>query len=245
MVNYLQQEGGLTVPYIGNGVYNFTEFFKKIPIKFVLNSITLIYRFLDAKYRGKIIQTGGVPEYIKPPEHWHAFISRAFLEENMAYTLDKKCGVHFFVDEEFERNRVSTLKCLEAQRYAGVRSAFEDAHRHLDSQPADTKASVRSTFEAVEILTRLMIPQSKRLNKELVSNLKSIALKGPADGAEANAIGKVFDGFAQWVDGLHFYRHGQGIEKAVAPSLAFAVYAISSGAALLRWLVEIDSNQQR
>lgn len=162
----------------------------------------------------------------------------------MAYALDDKCGVHYFVDEEFERNRVSALGCLTSGRYAGVRAAFDDAHKHLDSQPPDTKAACRSTFEAIEILARLIVPGSKNLNAWLVTNkLKPLALAVAQDAIEGDTIGKVFDGFSQWADGLHNYRHGQGVERAVAPSLSLTVYVISIGAAMLRWLVEIDSKQ--
>jgi len=50
---------------------------------------------------------------------------------------------------------------------------------------------------------------------------------------------KAFDGFADWVDGMHYYRHGQGQPEPVTPPIEFAVYVLSSGAAFLRWLVAI------
>lgn len=161
----------------------------------------------------------------------------------MAYTLDEKCGVHFFVDEEFERNRVTALSCLTSARYSAVRVAFEQAHSYLDAQPSDTKASVRAAFEAVEILARLMDSQSKNLNKWMVENkLKPLALAQASDPTESAVVEKLFDGLALAVDGLHNYRHGQGSEQPVAPSLTVSVYVVSTVAATLRWLVAIDSN---
>lgn len=101
-------------------------------------------------------------------------------------------------------------------------------------------------FEAIEILARLMDPPSKNLNRYSVENkLKALALGSTKDATERDTICKVFDGLAQWVDGLHNYRHGQGVQQPVAPSLTFAVYVISTGAATLRWLVEIDSKQNQ
>ena len=243
---YLKQEAGLVIAssYLDKlGVfYNFSEFFTKTRTEFVLSAVTLIWRFLHNQYRQWTKTAWTYPQ----ADAWHAFVARALREENMAYSLDGQCEVHYFVDEEFERNRVSALKTLEAPRYAGVRAAFEAAHNYLDTQPPDTKASVRSTFEAIEILARLRDPQSKNLNKWLVENkLKALALSNTSDATETDTIGKVFDGLAQWVDGLHNYRHGQGVQQPVAPSLTLAVYVISSGAAALRWLVEIDSKQQQ
>lgn len=229
--------------------YNFSDFFAKTQIEFVLNAITLIWRYLVGKYpewvkSGKL-ESPYVYAYPKA-EVWRAFVSRAMREENMAYTLDERCGVHFVVDEEFERNRVSVLKCLESPRYAGVRAAFEGAHRYLDAQPTDTKGSVRSAFEALEILARLMDPQSKNLNKWMVENkLKPLAIATAVEDTEANTIEKVFDGLAHLVDGLHNYRHGQGVQQPIAPSLTVAVYVISSVAAALRWMVTIDEAREQ
>ncbi|RJQ75527.1 MAG: hypothetical protein C4519_15755 [Desulfobacteraceae bacterium] len=162
----------------------------------------------------------------------------------MGYFLDERCGVHHLVDQEFEHNRQSTLKCLENSRYGGVRSAFENAYSHFDSQPQDTKVAVRSIFEALEILTKLMAKTDK-LNKSAVENmLEPLALRQcGTDETARRAVHKMFLGFAEWVDAIHFYRHGQGQSEPVAPSIDFAVYALSSGTGFLRWLLTIDSNE--
>jgi len=145
-------------------------------------------------------------------------------EENLAYSLDDLCGVHYFIDEEYERNRVSVLRGMESPRYSGLRAAFESAHAHLDAQVPDTKASVRSIFEAIEILARLMDPQSKNLNKWQVQNkLKPLVIASAADPIEGECFGKLLDGVAEWVDAVHLYRHEQGVETPVAPSLELAV----------------------
>lgn len=245
----LKQEAGLVVVssyHQSFGVFHdFSGFFTKSPIEQVLSAITLIWRFLRTKYSqwdgaSKLLDVRG---YTYPmADNWHAFVGRVFREENLGYVLDEKCGVHYFVDEEFERNRVSTLRSLEAPRYAGVRRAFEAAHAYLDAQPPDTKAAVRATFEATEILARLMDPGSKNLHKrQVTSTLKSLAVAGAIDQTESDTIDKLFEGFSSWVDALHNYRHGQGVPQPVALSTTVAVYVISTGAAALRYLVQIDS----
>lgn len=246
---YLRQESGLVVePFYSDtyktAYYKFTDFFSNTKIELVLSAVTLIWRFLR-KYSQVITTRNSASPFSHThpsADAWHAFVARALREENMAYTLDEKCGVHFFVDEEFERNRVTALSCLTAARYGAVRVAFEQAHAYLDAQPADTKASVRAAFEALEILGRLMDTQSKNLNKWMVANkLKPMAVAKAQDATEAMVVEKLFDGLALAVDGLHNYRHGQGSQQPIAPSLSVAVYVISSVAAALRWLVAIEA----
>ncbi len=239
--HYLKQEAGLIIPPRGSS-YNFEKFFANDPIEHVLDAITLIWQYLRATYQ-QWTKAGTLT--FPAADAWHAFVSRALREENLGYRIDAECGVHYFMDEEFERNRVSALSCLGAARYAGVKTALEAAHGYLDAQPADTKASVRSAFEALEILARLMDPASKNLNKWMVENkLKPLALAGAAEATEQDTVSKLFDGLAQAVDGLHNYRHGQPTEEPVAPSMNMAVYSLSTIAASLRWLVAVDVKQQ-
>jgi hypothetical protein len=124
-----------------------------------------------------------------------------------------------------------------------VRDAYEAAYRYMDSDPSDTKAAVRSMFESVEILVRQMVPQAKNLHKKLVENeLKQQCLKLYAtEPTAANVASQLFDGFADWVNGLHNYRHGQPSEQPVAPSEEVAVYVLSSGSAFLRWLIGMNA----
>lgn len=241
---FIKIETGLTVPMtsIGAGVYlGFEEFIVTTPIEYVLNIITIVWRFLQDNHT-ELKKIGVKYEYISEPANdWKQFVARAIREENLAYRLDEHCGVHFLVDQEFEHNRVSILRGLDSPRYLGVKTAFEEAYRHFESTPRDTKASVRSMFESIEILTKLIV-KAPRLNKQVVINkLKPFAQDAfSSDEIEAKVIGEVFDSFALWVDAIHWYRHGQGKSDPVAPSINLAVYVLSSGAAMLRWLLELE-----
>ncbi len=124
--------------------YNTSQFFEAAEIRDVLDSVTVIYQALDG--RG-----------LAMADRWNQFVTRVLKEENIGYRLDSKCGVHYFVDEEFERNRFSSLQSLDDPKYSGVRDAYEAAYRHMDSDPPDTKATVRSMFESLEILVRQMV----------------------------------------------------------------------------------------
>lgn len=156
----------------------------------------------------------------------------------MGYRLDEECGVHYFVDEEFERNRMGTLAGLNSPLLANARQAYEDAFRHLDSVPRDTKAAVRSIFEAAEILAKQIVPEAQRLNGKIIDGhlrAKCLAALG-GDVTEQKSLAKVFDSFGDWVDAMHYYRHGQAGDEPVAPSEDLAVHAISTGSAYIRLL---------
>ena len=233
--HYLEIEAGLIVPNwpgVEGNVYEFGKFFETIEIQQLLNAITLIWKYFSAAESYK-------RRYAR---NWVDFVARVFREENLGYSLDEKCGVHFLVDEEFERNRVSALRSLDQPRYAGVRDSFEAAHKYLDLETQDTKAAVRSIFESLEILTKLMV-NSRNLSSHVIEKtIKPLYQQvHTGDTTAIAAMDQIFDGFAKWVDGLHYSRHGQSESQPVSPPIGFAIYAVSSGAAMLRYLVELDA----
>jgi FtsZ-binding cell division protein ZapB len=225
----IQKETGAEIPFLMGSGYSIAQFIKKNDLRDVLDSITLIYSVMQSMY------------YKGDAEAWKKFVSRVFIEENIGYKLDSKCGVHYYIDEEFERNRYATLSVLDGTAYSGVRAAYEDAYRYMDNNPMDTKAAVRSIFESLEILVKQMV-ETKNLNKWIVENTlkeKSLALY-TEDETARKVVSQLFDGFAHWVDGLHNYRHGQVSDEPVAPTEDMAIYVLSSGSSLLRWLIEIN-----
>lgn len=137
ITNSIELEIGADVPL---GIL--PDFFKNSELRDLLDSITVIYKTL------KLVTSGWEND-------WKGFVSRAFSEENLGYQVDEKCGVHYFVDEEFERNRFSTLLALDNPRYSAVRTAYDMAYQYLDTQPMDAKGAVRSIFESIEILVKL------------------------------------------------------------------------------------------
>lgn len=253
IASYLRVEAGLVVSTYyaekyNNVYYNFTDFFAQTKIEYILSSITLIWRYLKVKFPERASTRNQTQPFVNlypKADAWRMFVARALREENVAYIVDEHCGVHFFVDEEFARNRVSALSCLTTPRYGAVRAAFEQAHTYLDAQPIDTKGAVRSAFESLEILARLMDPSSKNLNKWMVENkLKPLVVSAAVNATESLVIEKVFAGLAQFVDSIHPFRHGQGTEAPVAPSVAVAVFVVSSVASVLRWLANVEALQR-
>jgi len=138
IVKLIHKETGAKVPSNIAG-YLFSDFIEKCDIRDLLDSITLIIQYLQNAGRTRLA------------DQWHQFVTRVFKEENVGYRLDKKGGVHFFIDEEFERNKLLLIAGLGKQ--LAVKEAFEKAHKFLDEDPPDTSSAMRSAFEALEILT--------------------------------------------------------------------------------------------
>lgn len=153
------------------------------------------------------------------------------------------------MDEEFEKSRVATLSCLSDARYKAVSAAFEQSYHSLDSEPPSTKEAVRSNFEALEILYKLIIDakEKERLNSAGVnSNLKRIVAEMYAKDNTAKTAGEhLLDGFCDWINALHMYRHGQKVKEPIDPPMELAINLISSGAGYLRILVEMDKFKHR
>lgn len=224
----IERETGVKVPPLG-----ITKFFRDAEIRDVLDAITIIYSALLApKYVNGEFQFVTTDE----SEGWLLFVSRALHEENVGYQVDERGSVHYHIDEEFERNRASALAVLDAPALNGVRAAFEDAYRHLDSH--DTKAAARSIFESVEIAAKLLVPSADRLTRSLCyQKLKErcLAIAG-GDATEQAVLGELFNSLGQWVEAVHDYRHGQASDQRVAPSESTAVLILSAGTAYLRQL---------
>lgn len=224
----LCREAGIEIPVRAAIGYDMTGMFKNSELRDVLDSITIIHQTLTSEGAFRLA------------EEWQGFVSRSLQEENVGYRLDARCGVHYFVDEEFERSRASTLAALNEPELNGVRAAFDDAFRFLDNTPPDTKASTRSIFEACEILVKQLV-DTRNMNRWVIENpIKEMAINAIAqDETEERVISGMFDGYADWVNAVHNYRHGQPDHEPVAPSEELTVYILSTGCAFLRLLLEL------
>jgi len=134
-IRIIKRETGAELPYMQAYGYSLEDFFQKNELRDVLDSITLIFQILSN--RGTTDAT-----------NWLSFVGRALSEESMGYRLDAKGGVHYHVDEEFERNRFSTLSFLENPKYKGTRAAYEDAYRYMDSHPPEERKKILARQKA-------------------------------------------------------------------------------------------------
>jgi hypothetical protein len=223
----IRLELGVEVPY--NGYYDFAKFFFGAQIRDVLDTISLMKLIIERK-RGR-----------EEAREFLTFVQRVFDEESVGYRVDSQGGVHYVVDEEFERNRVAAVASLTTPKYAAVAASLEQAFSHLDTQDVNTKTAVRDVFEAMETLIKITTDSNKNLDDKMVKKeLGELLRKIPeyTEPSGASTVSKFIESLADWVNAAHPYRHGQKTETLVAPSLPSAVLFLSTGAAYIRWLVD-------
>jgi hypothetical protein len=227
---FITRRIGVRFPQRG-GYPSWEVFFTEGDLRDVLDAITVIYDFAREK------------QLLTLRREWLPDVRRIFQEERVRYRVDNNGVVHFAVDEEFERTRQGTLAGLSAPRYSAARGAFEHAYEVLAEQPPNGKLALRGVFEALEITFKLFFPRAQRLGgSELRQFLKpEIDRRYARDAAALRSAQKLHNSLVEWVDGIHFYRHGQGVEEPTQPPLDVAILGVSTGAAFLRWLLEFDS----
>ncbi len=242
--SYLVAETGASVKQSG-GYYWPDEIFNDGSMRDVLDTITCFYDFsnlLAAPYRGALSHA------TQKALAWRSHVERCLVEENMGYRLDEKCGVHYHVDAAFEASRIATIAVLAHPMFANARSNFEDACRHMDGDPRDTKAAVRSMFEAAEVLGKQLCPGVQQLRGRMIEDVMKprVAALVASDPTEQAVWAGMLDGMVDWVNAMHNYRHGQPGPDPVAPSDELAVFIMSSGTtyvrALANWTLQAASN---
>jgi len=231
----IESELGVSVPHTGYR-YDWHRFFETCELRDLLDTVTVAWRHLDAKRRPGMQATA--TQRRLPSE-----VERIFAEENVRYRVDSYGGVHFAVDEEFERNRAASIAVLGRPRYANVLHEFEECYARLADTPPNGKAAIRAVFSAAEGLFRLMFEAAPRLSaKDIDTHLVPFVQKSHAgDAVASRAASKLINGFKDWVDAAHFYRHEPGKEGIAQPPLSLAVNIVSQGATFIRWLAEMDS----
>lgn len=228
----LEGQLGISFPSFSEYPPRWTHIAVQLDLRDVLDSITLIYRFLKRfEHRGKRLD-----------EDFLTSVAAVFQEEQVRYRVDSEGGVHFAVDTEFERMRVSTIAAIGSQRYDGVRTAFDGAFAALDLPAPDGKAAMRSVFFATEGLFRLMFPKAHQLSAgEVTKHLKPAVDRYYLGQTPAIKLAqKQIASFTDWIDGAHFYRHEPGSEEPAQPPIELAIYFISQAGGHIRWLAQLD-----
>lgn len=219
-------ELGEKVPY--NGYYQWERFFTNASVQVFLDVITLAYR---VGYYST--SRNGATKYIE-------FASRVFREENIGYSVDNAGGVRFFIDNEFEKNRFSTLSGLDGKLFETARKAFEDAHAALSQAPPDTLSAVRRSFDAVENAFKIAFPQESRLGSAEINKRLKPKMADLFDERAANSAKLFLEGMGDWVNSCHQYRHEHGQSQHSPPPLILAIALVSTGSTYLRFLIELQ-----
>ena len=172
-----------------------------------------------------------------------AFLRLVFKEEQLRYRIDDDCGVHFFVDEEFERSVQSTLAGLGQPKFRGAKEALEHGLNYLGAAQQSGKRLVREVFEAVETAFLVVVPdgQFNRLNAQAITEaLKPILMQKYANEPEAeNRVDRLLSNFEAWVHSAHPFRHGANIEDVHECPLDMAILLATQGMTFLRYLTKL------
>jgi hypothetical protein len=233
----LENELGIPVETRARYSDYWPSFLEEIELRDVLDAITVRYRSMRVAYYD---DDGSATRAAK--SEFLQTIQRIFAEERVSYRLDGHGGVHFAVDQEFERARASTIAELANPRYNNVRELFKRAVQALDNVPPDGKGAIRSCFFAAEGLFRLMFPNCTQLNAgDMQKHLKpKIDRIYEGQKPAIYVAHKQISGFREWIDAAHFYRHEPGVEEPAQPPLEIAIEMLSQGAAFIRWMARID-----
>jgi hypothetical protein len=227
------RESRLMAAELGVQFPSWADFFDQASMRDILDAVTVGYdHLLNRSYHSTY-----------EADRWRDGVQRIFAEENIHYRVDGEGGVHFQFDREFTHATATAISILQPSRYANSLDAFNRALAALAEAPPDGKGGIRATFTAIEGLFTLMFPDVHRLAAGEASRLRTLieqAHKGDRRAQETSD--KMLQSLRGWIDAAHCYRHEEGKPDTVAqPPLTLAVYLISTGAAHLRWLAELDA----
>jgi hypothetical protein len=231
LVGQIQRELGVKVSYAGGGnKYHIGPFVENCKLRDFLDLISLVWTISQDDERIKRL--------------WIPECRRIFAEQHLRYVINDAGGVRFSADVEFERNVQTTIQGLGHSSLNGALASYEHCLESLSRTPAEAKSAVRSVFEAVEIVFKTLCPGPSRIGdaeitKHLIPKLNSLY----SDPTARQAALKLARSLADWVDGAHFYRHGQTGEEPVEPPIDLATVLISEGSSFLRWLAVLHGRE--
>jgi hypothetical protein len=204
-----------------------------------LDLITIAYNAIREdvaknSYAGRGIITQRLDDYLRE-------VREIFQDDDLNFDIDVRGGVHYRFDEEFVRAKAATIAALQGSRYENVRNLFERGFAELSKPIPDGKHAIRGIFAAAEGLFRLMFSKSPALKADEAEKLVPYIQRATAgDPTAERAAVKMLAAFKDWIDAVHNYRHEPGTAKVAQPPVSLAVHLVSTGAAHIRWLAELD-----
>ena len=124
LMDVIETELGIDVPVSYDHI-GWEDFFADAELRDVLDTVTLVAACMRNNDRKRGYHSGDAVRSVRA-------VGDIFTEENLHYEVDDQGGVHLSVDQEFERNRASTLAGLGAPRYVNVAQNFEASHCYAD-----------------------------------------------------------------------------------------------------------------
>jgi hypothetical protein len=234
LAKQVKQSVGIDIPIsatiANHQVYDFEQLCRKIEIVDLLDIITVCYETSNSSQKKR--------ELIE-------FTNKCFTEEGLAYMMGEKGEIKYRPDQEFETNRLLTLKSLGNNEFKAVAEAFTIAFREFQTDMNKSKSALRYIFEANEILFKKVSKPEyvfDQLNAANIEKLKDHLLSKVLthlDETARKATVKLFESYKKWTEAIHPYRHGQDVELYDNPPIDLAILALSNGASYIRWLASI------
>jgi hypothetical protein len=225
---HLENELGVYFDTWVNGVRysSWEQFFEKIALEEFLDSITILADHLKGGARSQKFVDG---------------VSRILAEENVAFRVDSKGGVHPLIDSAFSSTHHLAIGGLDGARYSATAALVVSIDGALLVSPPDYRAAIRHAFGACENLFKLMYG-TPRLDSRTAGEKIGQDQQRLYSGRKAlsGASAKTLESFKDWIDAAHFYRHEEGVEEPQQPSEEIAVMMISQGLGYVRWLATLD-----
>lgn len=214
----------------GNLIRNWEWYFSRITVIEMLDTITIISKYLRGEYN-----------HSSKAELFLREVQRILIEENLAYKIDSFGGVHPLIDATFSAAMESAISILNEPRYSVSAECISKIDGYLLNEPQDYISAIRAAFGACENTFKLMyaVPRldSRTAGDHIGRDQQAQYSNHPALQA---ASAKALEGFKQWINAAHFYRHEQGVEEPSQPEPELAILLISQGLSFSRWLVSID-----
>jgi hypothetical protein len=224
---------GSSYPYV-----DWEGFLGKLPTVDFLDVLTATMQFRPnyTTMSGRIAVKHDLVDYIR----------RVFSEQNLAYRIDDKGGIHPLIDAEFTSNTNSIIRNLTELSLTAALAHVQAADRAMMPQMFDGRQAIRSTFDAVENLLKVIDPKKTQLGatqaRDTLGNF--LVVVDRASPEEGRATTKLIEALADWVDAAHNYRHAPGGAEPSQPSEAFTVAFVSQGFSYIRWICDLYATKR-
>lgn len=237
---YIEQELGIKclIP-IASGYYiSWEDFIKSLSIVDFLDVITATIRFLPRRTQSR--------ERLTVQYDLLEFSRRVFLEQNLAYEIDPKGGIHPKIDASFSIASASLIRNLSAAGLVAAREHVVRAERSLLASKLETRAAIRATFDAAENLLKVISPSVTQLNKQSINEkLRPYLVDASSNSRlEHQASEKLLNALIDWTEAAHFFRHASGGAEQDQPTESFTVAFVSQGFSYIRWIADIYVSKQ-
>ncbi|MES2814686.1 MAG: hypothetical protein V4720_07305 [Pseudomonadota bacterium] len=236
---FIERELGLKPRSYGSATYTiyWESFLGKLDIGDFLDVITAVVRFRPQQRKNR---KGSIVTY-----DLLSFTRRVVAEQNLAYRIDDKGGIHPSIDAAFAINSLSLLRRLDDAKLQASAEHIARAERSLLPSSFDGRQAIRSTFDAAENLLKVIFPNCTQLKAQSVTEQLGPYLVSHfrEDRTEKQSADKLVKSFIDWIEAAHFYRHASGGTETSQPSEEFTIALVSQGFSFVRWIADIYALQ--